>query len=218
VDARTAAELRALRERDADLAEESSRLRDIELGVTAIRRRAEAIAADLERFPADLERLRAQADEAARAFEERRVAAEAAVQELEASHDDETRPRLERAATRARERAGDAAYKFERTTAVVEQLESDRAELPAELAALRLEALPVARAMPVLGTPEPGADGLVAWSARAQAELFVEIGQLDRQRDNVIREANELATMLLGEPTYGSTVAQAVERVEQSRR
>jgi hypothetical protein len=30
----------------------------------------------------------------------------------------------------------------------------------------------------------------------------------------VIRESNELASMLLGEPTYGATVAQALARVE----
>ena len=34
------------------------------------------------------------------------------------------------------------------------------------------------------------------------------------QRERVIREANELATMLLGEPAYGATVAQALARVE----
>ena len=33
----------------------------------------------------------------------------------------------------------------------------------------------------------------------------------------MIREANELASMLVGEPTYGSTVAQARARVEATR-
>jgi hypothetical protein len=54
---------------------------------------------------------------------------------------------------------------------------------------------------------------LVEWSSHAHAELFVAAGQLDAQRERVIREANELATMLLGEPTYGSTVGQLAERV-----
>jgi hypothetical protein len=38
--------------------------------------------------------------------------------------------------------------------------------------------------------------------------------QLDAQRERIIREANELGTMLLGEPTYGSTAAQVFARVE----
>jgi hypothetical protein len=54
---------------------------------------------------------------------------------------------------------------------------------------------------------------LAEWASRAHAELFVAAGQLDAQRDRVIREANELATMLLGEPTYGATVAQLAQRV-----
>jgi chromosome segregation ATPase len=218
VNDRAAADLEALSERDERLAAESLSLRNVEREVAAIRSRVEAISSQLEAFPADLERLKAAAVEAAAELERRKAASEVAATEVEGEHDNETQERLERAATRARERADDAAHKFERATATVEQLEGDTAESPAELAALRLEALALAEATPVLGTPEPGTDGLIAWASRAQAELFVEVGQLDRQRDNVIREANELATMLLGEPTYGSTVAQAVERVEQSRR
>jgi len=218
MDARASIELHDLRERDQALAEEVARLHDVEHAVTAIRRRVEAIAADLEAFPAALDRLSAAAFDAADELGRRRAAAEAAARELAGDHDDETRQRLERDATRARERASAAAGKFERATAAVEQLEGDTAEAPAELAALRLEALALAETTPALGAPEPGTDGLVAWASRAQAELFVEVGQLDRRRDNVIREANELATMLLGEPTYGSTVVQAVERVERSRR
>ena len=59
---------------------------------------------------------------------------------------------------------------------------------------------------------------LVDWAARAQASLFVAVGQIDTQRDRVIREANELATMLLGEPTYGATPEQARARVEATLR
>jgi len=62
--------------------------------------------------------------------------------------------------------------------------------------------------------PAPaGVRELVEWASHAHAELFVAAGQLDAQRDRVIREANELATMLLGEPTYGSSVAQLAQRV-----
>ena len=58
-----------------------------------------------------------------------------------------------------------------------------------------------------------GPRALVEWASHAHAELFVAAGQLDAQRERVIREANELATALLGEPTYGSTLEQLAQRV-----
>jgi hypothetical protein len=58
-------------------------------------------------------------------------------------------------------------------------------------------------------------DDTVEWASRKHAELFVALGQLDTQRERVIREANELATAVLGEPTFGSTPAQVLERVER---
>jgi hypothetical protein len=60
----------------------------------------------------------------------------------------------------------------------------------------------------------PLSDSLIDWASRAHAELFVAAGQIDVQRERIIREANELASMLLGEPTYLTTVAQALTRVE----
>jgi hypothetical protein len=58
---------------------------------------------------------------------------------------------------------------------------------------------------------------LVQWASQAHAELFVAAGHIDGQREQVVREGNELASMLLGEPTYGSTVAQALGRVITTR-
>ena len=62
--------------------------------------------------------------------------------------------------------------------------------------------------------PGEGPRALIDWSSHAHAELFVATRQLDAQRERIIREANELATMLLGESTYGSTTAQILARVE----
>src|SRR5205809_779704 len=50
-----------------------------------------------------------------------------------------------------------------------------------------------------MGAPD---DDLVEWAAGKHAELFVALGQLDTHRERVIREVNELATSLLGEPTF----------------
>ena len=64
------------------------------------------------------------------------------------------------------------------------------------------------------GRAGAGARGLVEWAAQEHADVFVELGQVSLRRERVIREANELATMLLGEPTFGSTAAQVRARVE----
>jgi hypothetical protein len=86
-------------------------------------------------------------------------------------------------------------------------LERDAAALPPELAELET------RARAVTDVPPLGSS-LVEWASQAHAEVFVAAGQIDVQRERVIRESNELASMLLGEPTYGATVAQALARVE----
>ena len=73
--------------------------------------------------------------------------------------------------------------------------------------------------LPIKAWPDvaPLGGSLVEWASHAHAELFVASGQLDVERERVIREANELATMLLGEQTFGSTVERALARVIQIR-
>jgi hypothetical protein len=78
---------------------------------------------------------------------------------------------------------------------------------------LEQRARDIARAAGHVPAPPGGVRDLVEWASHAHAELFVTARQLDAQRERVIREANELATMLLGEPTYGSSVEQLAERV-----
>jgi len=73
---------------------------------------------------------------------------------------------------------------------------------------------PAPRATARSGAAVSGARALIDWASQRHAELFVEAGQIDAQRERVIREAHELASMLLGEPTYGATVEQALARVE----
>ena len=88
-----------------------------------------------------------------------------------------------------------------------DELGRDTEALPRELVELK------ARARAVPDVPPLG-DSLVEWASHAHAELFVAAGQVDVRRERVIREANELASMLLGESVYGATVEQALARVE----
>jgi len=217
MDERAAAELGALRDEDEDLAADSARLGELEAAVASIRAQAEAIRSQLEAHAHESGRLQAAAVEAAEVLARRRAVVAAAERELETPRDDATWARLERVALRARERETAATRRYERAVAELEQLEGDVAELPAELVRLEAEARAVVARAPRLPDPASGIAGVIEWASHAHAELFVAASQLDRRREQVIREANELASMLLGEPTYGSTVAQAVSRVEQLR-
>ena len=72
----------------------------------------------------------------------------------------------------------------------------------------------VSAELPEIANAPSGPRELVEWSSRVRAHVFVAAGQLDSQRDRVIREASELGSMLLGEPLYGATPAQVRARVE----
>jgi len=217
MDERTEAELVALRAEDAALDAETTRVRHVEAVIALVRGQVEGIRAQLAAYGTQSARLQEAVREADRVVRQRAAVLEAAERELETQHDDETWARLERALLRAKERAEAAGARRERAVAALEQLEGDTAELPAEVRRLEAEARSITAANAGLPAPASGVDGLVEWASHAHAELFVTLSQLDRRREQVIREANELASMLLGEPTYGSTVAQAAARVEHLR-
>ena len=134
--------------------------------------------------------------------------------ELAAARNDEERAHAEKALARGRDHVAVAESGLLRARSAYEELEGDAAELPSELSHLEVEAGEISRSAPDLPTPGTGPRALSAWASHAHAELFVALSQLGAQRERIIREANELASMLLGEPTYGSTVAQALRQVE----
>ena len=94
----------------------------------------------------------------------------------------------------------------ERETTALEERARELAE--ALLARPRLTGEAVAR-------PEPGASGVAVWGTRARAALLVARSQLAAERDAVVRQANELGAVVLGEelpPQGAAAVARRVER------
>lgn len=215
MDDRARAELHDLRSRDGELTARGERLRDLDRAAGEVRGRAEAIDAFFAAYPAEEARLRGQLEDAraqlARRAEERAVAE----RELERARDDDARDAARRALARAEDRVAAATARLEDAERARAELEQEAAELPAELPELEARAAAVA-AEAGLPAPESGPRGLSDWASHAHAELFVSAGQVDVQRDRIVREANELASMLLGEPTYGSTVDQVLGRVERA--
>jgi chromosome segregation ATPase len=207
VDERAVTELRGLAAQDAELSARASALRELDERVAALRARVEAIDAFFAVYPEEELRRRAELDEALGELVGRQKELTVAKRRLAEAHDEEELSHAEHAVTRALDHVAVAESRIERAQSSYDELERDAAALPGELAELELRAREVPD-VPPLGS------SLVEWASRAHAELFVAAGQIDVQRERVIREANELASMLLGEPTYGATVAQALALVE----
>jgi DNA repair exonuclease SbcCD ATPase subunit len=210
VDERAVNELRRLAALDTELAERASAVRGADDSVATLRGRAEAIDAFFAAYPEEEARRSAELTDAREELPRRREELAEAQRTLTEAHDDEARIHAEHAAARALDHIAVAEDRSARAQSAADALERDAAALPHELDELAIQA----RAVP--GVPPPGSS-LADWASRAHAELFVAAGQIDVQRERVIREANELASMLLGEPTYGATVAQALARVEAHR-
>lgn len=200
-------ELRRLAELDASLAERSAALRSLDAEVAAIRARAEAIEAFFSSYPEAETRRKGELKEAEAEVERRHQELAAGEQRLTEARDADVRAAAEHEIARARDHIAVASNRLLRSQSAYDELERKAAALPRELDELE------AAARAVDDTPLLSGS-LSEWASHAHAELFVAAGQVDAQRERVIREAHELAAMLLGEPTYGATVAQALARVE----
>jgi chromosome segregation ATPase len=207
VDERAVNELRGLADLDAELSERAAALRERDGRIAAIRGRAEAIDAFFAAYPEEEGRRSAELREAQEEIAHRREELADAERRLAEVHDDEARIHAEHTVARALDHITVAESRSERAEFAYDALERDASARPRELNELE------ARARAIPDVPPLGSS-LVEWASHAHAELFVAAGQIDVQRERVIREANELATMLLGEPAYGATVAQALARVE----
>ncbi len=218
MDERAVNELRALDRRDAELASQVERLRLLDAEIAAIRDRAEAIAGFFAGHPAEVERHRLLLAAARAELERRNAELAAARAQSERARDEVAQVLARRALERATDHVDVAQLGLEEAEAACSALEHEASVLPAEVVELERCAVAAASRAERFPRPEPAArpQALAEWASRAHAAVFVEERQLETEREHVIREANELASMLLGEPTYGSTTAQARTRVEAS--
>jgi chromosome segregation ATPase len=63
--------------------------------------------------------------------------------------------------------------------------------------------------------PRTGLDGVMDWATTARAALVVARTAVVRERDNVIRQANELGSAVLGEPLLAASASVVAAHVEQ---
>jgi chromosome segregation ATPase len=216
MDERALNDLRNLATRDAELERRARRLRELDHAAAEIRHAAEAIDAFFAAYPAEETARREEVIAAEAELQQRRAELAQAQLELASAHEDETRELAQRAFARADDHVGVATARLERARHAREELEHEAQTLPRAVPDLEARATAIADEAPDVPEPGEGPRALVEWASHAHAELFVAAGYIDTQRERLIREANELASALTGEATYGSTAAQALKRAEEN--
>ena len=205
--------------RDAGVAAEIGQVARLADGAKEIAARADAIGALLANAPAEHAAMdRAEAE----AFVQRSAAdvdLAAAVANLEtASRGDAG---AQRDLGHAQDAVRDAVARVERISCTRATLVKSEAAAEADIPTLVADAKEIAGRLAELSRvsesgralPEPTLDGLHAWAARVRVALVVVRGQLDVERDRLVREANELGSVVLGEQLAGSSVELVGRRV-----
>jgi vacuolar-type H+-ATPase subunit I/STV1 len=216
---------RELEARDERLAAAIAEVDELQRAAGAVYERARTIDDFLERLPHEREVAEAALREAeADARARTRLLAEAEDELARAgeSQDEERVAAARRGLVRARDAAASADRKAAKAGEALEELarqeastheETPRLEAQARELAARLAALP--RASRQL-EPAHGLEGTIDWGSRARAALFVVRSGLDTERERLVREANELAASVLGEPASVTSVALVRERIESA--
>ena len=209
-------DLRKLAARDEELAIKERALQQLDADVRMIRERAEAMSL----FFAGYAEARGRADSVvataeAEVLNRRREVTEAEAS-LAAEREEERRELARRALARAKDHLSVAELAVARARAEADRLAQAAQDWQDELPALEDDARRLSRDLPdVAPPPASGPEALISWASHAHAALFVAVRQVETERERVNRESNELASALIGEPTYGSTPAQALVRAEQ---
>jgi len=210
-----------LEQRDATVAGRIAALAEISAEVDRIRARAAEIESTLAGVPLQRAHLDEADADAARDRELSRAALAEAEAALERARGEEARQAARLAANRA---VAAVRAEEERRTRLADRrarLEQETEQLRAEAAELERRAMAVAARLAessrvsATAPPEPGLRGLVDWGARAHAAVVVACGGLESERERIVREANELASSVLGEPLYTASVALVRTRLEE---
>jgi len=202
-----------LERRDEELARSLADVERIQADVDELRRHADATRAFLDELPELIAHREGdeQAAAAARADAEAQVAA--ADEALARARKDDQRLEAERQRQQALAAMSDAERWLAQARSELEvaraQGEQHRADAE-HLSGRAGELAPRVRDVP---PPENGLPGALDWASRARGALLLERSNLVREREAVIRDANELTASVLGEPLVSSAVAGLRDRL-----
>jgi small-conductance mechanosensitive channel len=169
-------------------------------------------------LPAERDQAGRMLAEADREVAERRVSHEEAQDGASASDD----PAAQRAEVRAHDLLHSAKRRAMHARAEVERLDHERGKLAEEERDLHGRATEIAARLaegPGLSeaagrAPEDTLDQVVDWATEARAALLVARSSLTAQRDAMIRQANELGALVLGEPLTARSPAAVRAQLE----
>jgi hypothetical protein len=218
--------VRELERADEEVAAVLSELDEIYSAVEGIRGRALDLEAFLARLPVQRAGVAARVEETGRALaeaEETAGMAAAQLREAEAGGNTERIAAARRFAVRARDAASTAARLTAEAVAAAARLEVRAAAAQDEASVLETRARELAVALrgrarlaaDVGSEPAAGLEGVSEWAGTARAALLVARNALAAERDAVIRQANELAALVLGEPLAAGGTAVVARRLER---
>jgi chromosome segregation protein len=219
--------LRELERADEAASVVLAELDELRREIEALRARSLELEAFLARLPSERARLAAGIDAAEREVTTARDALAAAELELAAAEREGKRERLaaaRRAEVRTRDALRDAERRASELRAREARLEEDAREAADETPRVEERARALAEALRgrprfaerVGESPAAGLAGVVDWASNALAALFVARAGLASEREAVIRQANELGALVLGEPLMAASASSVTRRVERA--
>lgn len=225
-DERTLAFLHELERADEAAAAMLAELDDLAAEVERVREEAAKLADRLERLPGERVAAQAAREQAEAVAAERREAhraAEAELADAEQRRDEARIAAARRDELRARDLFHSAERRLERARAEEERLDGEEPAVReaagklAERARALAAALAERPALADVASPPDGATpaDLAGWATEARAALFVARGRLAAEREAVIRQANELGALILGEPLTAQSAALVARRVAE---
>ena len=212
---------RELEQRDAAVAARIEHVLALGRRADELRSRAETVEAELALLPERRTQLTAASAEAERVLARAGTTlADAQREQAASSGEPGERARLRAAQAATEERA--AEERRARLVGRVAALELDEKRLREEADELGRIAEQIADELegePRIASPAPASWELATlkeWTARAHAAVLVARSGLESERDKIVREANELASSVLGEALQATSAASLRGRLERS--
>jgi len=202
-----------LERRDAELARSLAEIERLQADVGDLRTNAEATRVFLDALPQLIARREGDVQAAGAARAEAEMQLVAADEALARARKDDERLEAERQRQHALDAMSDADRWLEqaRTALAATRAEGEQCRADADHLAVRVREL--APAVPAVPRPGDGLAGALDWASRARGALLLERSNLARERETIIREANELTASILGEPLVSAAVAGLRDRL-----
>jgi chromosome segregation ATPase len=202
-----------LERRDGELADALASIERTQADVEELRTHADATRAFLNALPELIARREGDAAAAATAHAEAEAQLTEADAALARARKDDQRLEAERQRQQAVDAVTDAARWLDQAHAAVEAARAEGAEHRAAADRLAVRAHELAPRVRDVPPPGDGLEGASEWASLARGALLLEHSNLVRERETIIREANELTASVLGEPLVSSAVAGLRDRL-----